>query len=384
MSEKNGNNNSSASGVTLGVRKPTVIGGNNSSKRKPTVIGNGNSTNDTSNVSKSKAKPTVIGGGKPIQNTVDSSQNKRKATVIPKGIPSTPKQPVEKPVSRKPTAIQSTPKQNQTSSAKRQSVMPGTVRKTLKVEINELKQKFPATDIKVLRAAEVILGRIVVETLSNTQCVQWGVDIQKKHTSIVDESLKLTENKTVQDSLRHMGRLYEILDSIASRFSSSDQGLKFWKKLKSPWEDFNDNRAEIDQIRNILSNAGAAITDIETKLKQLSNKSTQLIVDLDASSIASEYLSGMQGMQESKSSPLLARSMALKQTVAHIKQGVTLRQANVNDISGLAMNIQDVILITLPGWIEKVALIGRKRTQTETESYGVKQGLDAILDKIKT
>jgi hypothetical protein len=264
------------------------------------------------------------------------------------------------------------------------SVMPGMIRKGLDVSVAELEKTFPGTSRETLDQTARILKDTIVESLGAVSCSQWGYEVQARYNELVNESLALASVKTVQDGARHNSRLYALLSEVAQAFrDNGPHDFAFWKKQVTPQEKFEDAHDELEQLRGLLGNALPVLRAIQTRLEKLSHESLRLATELDASGIAAHYVADTLGAGDDRSSHLMDQSVSLTKTIAHIREGILLRQESVQEIDALADRIQESVLTTLPAWIEKATLVFHNPSATDTERYTLRQGLEDIVRQLK-
>ncbi len=311
--------------------------------------------------------PSVIGGGQvpPPAPPPPPQVVAQKPTGIPQGKPAPPPPPA-------PLVI-TTP-----------SAMPGTIRKGLEVVATDLEIRFPGATPETLKKAMRILKCTVVETLNGATCSQWGFHLQSEYTKLVDESLKLTSSAAVRDGMRHAARLYALLTEVAATFQGAgSKSLLSWKKTATPWEKLAEVRVELDQLRTYLGSILSELRTTQTRLEGISDELMDYTHELDASSIAAQFVADHLGASDARAQHLQGQSLTLAKMIAHITEGVLLRKSTIDEIDALADKIQESILVTLPAWIEKISLTSQKTSVTDTERYTLRQGLEEILNKLK-
>lgn len=371
-----------SSGIPPERPMPTVIGGQGPKKLQATVIGGG-----ATNV----RKPTVIGGGSnatvaPVVPSSPAPPPSIKPSVIPMGVRSPKKTEEEVKVVEKPVIRPMTQPAQQSVKVEKPSFIPGTTRKRLVVTKNDLLMQFPGTSDAVLARAEELLGKLVIETLVEGFCQQWGMREQKRFGELVGQSLELSSHKLIQESSRHVNRLIVILKEVADAFNDDGGGFFSWGKKASPWEKFQEFYPEIRQLSALLNQQIDQIIDIRAKLDGITAEFAKLMIVLDAESISARYLSDMLGTSPDKQSMvqcLLDRSLGLAQTTAQIQQGMIVRQSTVQDIGKLVSRIQDGVLVKLPAWIEQVSTFQSKATLNDTDMYACRQGLEEVTNQIR-
>lgn len=341
MSEKDGYKPSTP-GMLPGGRGPTIIGKKNETENgllRPTVI---------------KGAPPAPTSQRPKPTVMPSITKPSMQTNIPPLSPSGP------------------------------SIMPGTVRQGVMVEISELAKRFPGIPETTLVQVKDVLKNTVAETLTTVQCGMWGTSAQRIYAGLVDSSLKLTQGKAVKDGSRHLSRLYELLQEIATSFSEeSPQGFAFWKKRKGSNEVFTENQDELNQLRNTLEHLLPDIDIVRIGLEEVSTKLGELPSRIDAEALAGQYLADLFEKSDMQKAQVLAdQSMSLTKTIAHIQEGILLRNATIQEINALVVKIRETVLVTLPAWLEKASLVS-SRHHTETDIYTLREGIDDIIQNLK-
>lgn len=264
------------------------------------------------------------------------------------------------------------------------SAITGVARKGLEITKDELLRHFPGTADAVLEKAKQLLSEVIVEIISENNCLQYGIKKQQCYGELVEKSLKLSSHKSIQDSSHHIARLFILLQEVASTFKDDNgNGFAFWKKKDDPWEKFQEVYPEIGQLTALLNKQMPEIISIRAQLNAISLEFLSLLTELDASCVAAKFLSDQLSSstkQQEVSQCLLARSLSLAQTVVNIQQGVMTRESTVRDIDKLISRIQDSVLIRLPVWIEHISLFQSKATLTETDIYSCRQELQEVIN----
>lgn len=366
--------------------KPTVMNGGEAKKIVPTVM-KGQSApkivaDNIEPLRPSVMKPTIIEVKTPPRAQTEGVAAKISPTIIKGGEKSCATMPAQEkpPVTQiPPTTIKSSPPKPPLVINK-PSAITGVARKGLEITKDELLRQFPGTADAVLEKAKKLLGEIVIEILSENNCLQYGIKKQQCYGELVEKSLKLSSHKSIQDSSRHIARLFTLLQEIALTFQEENgNGFAFWKKKDDPWEKFQIVYPEISQLTSLLNKQMPEIISIRAELNAISLEFLSLLTELDAACIATKFLSD-QLKKESVAQCLLARSLSLAQTVVNIQQGMMTRESTIRDIDKLISRIQDSVLIRLPVWIEHISLFQSKATLTETDIYSCRQELQEVIN----
>ncbi len=367
MSEDSGNKTPPSSGIGPGGRRPTVIGVRvmlNKESEKPAVL-----------------KPTVIGPTNPATTPLPPPTaigTIPKATVLlKKEVQATQTPPPKAPLlPTKPTDLT------------KPSGIPGaTVRKGVDVSIDDLAKHLRGVSAEALEQAQKILKQTMPDSLTDTQCAMWGSERHKKFGELIEKSLKLAESPCVRDGERHLSHLHTLLEELHEALQSKNRPAGFLTsilKQKSPWEKFRDMNPELNQIRALLSQLLPKIIDAKTSLASLPSEFKTLATSLEAEAIAGSYLAKecLKGKQTAVQ-VLMDRSSSLLGTVTHISQNSLSREQVISHLGQLVACIQNGVLSALPAWIDSVTLTLRRSSQTETDMYGLREGLERIIDQLK-
>lgn len=316
-------------------------------KRKPTIIGDG------ATPPKKQRKATVIGGN--IEGKTIKKKEPRKATVIPS--------------TQKTTVV------------KTATVVPGVVRKGIEVSLDKLKEKYPLNEVKILRLVQKILKHTYLDTIDSISASQWGMNKQSRYQDLVNESLQLLDSRTMQDALQYSSRLQNLLGEIAEEFEENKGVLSMFTK-NDPKKKLDLIREELNQLKDMLGNILPDLRQIQRKLEISITDFEKLYDDIMALAVSANFLA--DDIDDTNlSSNFSAQEMSLTKMAATIKEGIVLRKANIKRVDALADKIQDIVLVSLPGWIETATLEFRGESLTETTSYRLKQDLQDILRKLQ-
>lgn len=369
MSEDN-SNTAPSSGIEPGVRRITVIGESRSLPKPltPTVIG------VPMEKSPQVIKPTVI---------VQVKETPRIPTTIGTRIG------IEKMVQTPPLkattiSIITAPAVINTQKVDKPSVIPGVIRKGIDVSVQDLEKIFPGNSRAVLNQVMQILKNTIPETLKTVACSQWGQHSQIKYQKLVDESLQIYSEGKSRDGTEHLRRLYTILEGLLAVLQDQgSKGLKFWDKKKTSWDKFQEVQSELNSLRQYLGQILPTLRQQQTRIEEISREALGLIEEIDAYSIAAQYVADTLGPGNELSDHLVTQGMSLTKAIAQIQEGNILRDAHGRAIDSLADRIQDGVLVTLPGWIERFSLLTSNPSIHETDNYSLRQSLEDLVTKLK-
>jgi hypothetical protein len=390
-------NSAPSTGVESVERKSTVIG-KPSSEAKPTVIGSPITI-------PSPVQPSVmgtkvdLGKQKPTAPTVvptviGKPSSEAKPTVI--GSPITIPSPVQPSMmgtkvdlgKQKPTAPTvvpvSKPKVLEPRATYQASVMPGVIRKGLEVTLQDLEEMYPGTPRDILHQSLQILKDTFVETLNIVACSQWGQVAQEKYQILVKESLEISLGGETRDGTQHLSRMLNILEDLVSLFQvPGSKSLKFWgKKTITPWEKYLEYESELKTIKSHLEKILPALREQQNRIENINEQAQKVSSLTDAYIISARYIAHLLGTND-LAHHLINQGMSLTKIIAQVQGGIVLRNAHGRAIDTLADCIQEEVLVSLPGWIERFALLSQKPSMTLTDSYSLRQSLEDLVIKLK-
>jgi hypothetical protein len=262
-------------------------------------------------------------------------------------------------------------------------VVPGTIRTGLVVETNELAKLFPTASTEVICLAKNILSDTILESLTQERAATWGIQDQKTYSKLVDESLAISTSATLQSCLHHMDRLQSILKSLAeAMLDAPKKGFKFWRNEKSSFDLLEESLNELTQLRQQLASHLPDLKVMQSDIQRVGVNLINLSAQLTAQGICANYLAERLDASDMRTQALSQQSIAMQQLTAHIQSGMVLRQSSLQTISSLVQRIQDTVLIALPSWIEKIALVAQAKILNDTEQYSMGQELQALIDKL--
>lgn len=273
------------------------------------------------------------------------------------------------------------------------SVVPGVIRKGLVVAAADLARQFPGVPEPVIARAVQVLQGTVSDSLSPARCATWGVQAQQAYGAWVDASLRITQAPVLQDAQRHLARLQVLLHILAeSLLAPASPSIAFWRKDPKPWDVLNTQQAELKQLRRHMSAALPALRALQADMRTQAAEWLQLAQQLQADSLAGQYLSDLLADVQAKQAPdgadnrphvLMQQSLALAQTAVQIQASLPVRDAQQHSLDGLVHQVQTTVLLALPAWLEKAALAQQSAQLSETERYTLGQELQAVLNTLR-
>lgn len=311
----------------------------------------------------SSLRPTVI---KPV------SDRRTKRDAFPEPIVDAPRSPG--PV--KPTAI------------------PGVQRRRLEVTVAELAKVAPLAGKDVLRRAVAILQEVVADAATERSAILWGHALQEEYGRSVSRMLELSHDPAMVKAAGYVNRMSSILaaidlKAIAEAAPGVGQYLKRLNQRIDTPEELDDARFELDQLVGLMASTMEPLLTVKDAIERQVAETEKLAVEIEAMAIAAEYLAN----RPSPRKPDLARiytdrGISLTQTLAQIRETAALRGAQAVQPLSLISAVQDIALVTVPGWLSSLsamtAMLRNQRRPTPTEASELDHRLRHILQQLKS
>ena len=269
------------------------------------------------------------------------------------------------------------------------------VRERLGVAPRELRALAPEASEAACAAAARLLDAVVVDTLTERKAVLWGHELQKAHGDRVTGTLALAQDPLVEQARGHLGRMIEILGALDLQAVCGHERGGLLGSLGRSLGGRIDTPARLaralDELRLLLDRLEAAIDrllDLADRLRRHAGAFAEIEGEVEAAALAALYLSNHLAAR----SPGLAqrfteRAMSLTATVAQLRQGEAVRRLQLEQPLQLTGAIQNVALVTLPGFVAALAALltaARTRGASPTEAREMSYQLRGILDQLAT
>ncbi|MBI3674767.1 MAG: hypothetical protein HY245_15370, partial [Rhizobiales bacterium] len=193
----------------------------------------------------------------------------------------------------------------------------------------------------------------------------------------------------------YIGRATELLGAIdvmaAFGVSGSDGVVGHYlkhlsRKIDTP-EELDAARVELGQLVKLMGAALDGLLDHKEKLDRHMGRIDDLGNEVEAASLAAEFLSvHLRGTAPKLSQRFVERGLSLTQTVAQIRSGASMRQAQIEQPLRLVGAVQNVALVMLPAWLESIASVmtlAQIRKPTATEAGELAYKIGNILQQLK-
>lgn len=277
------------------------------------------------------------------------------------------------------------------------TAVPGVERKRIPVGIEELGKLSPGAGPEVLERALRLVETYVEEEATDRTAVLWGQRSQEDYSELVSESLSLSQADALVRARGYLGRMMEILQSIdVEAVSTAVRGgggavaeyLRGMNKKIDTLKELEAARVELDQLVKLMSAALIDLLDLKERIEKQSRRIDEIGDEVDAAALAALFLSD----HESKRSPQLSRrfferSMSLTQSGVQIRGSITISAVQIEQPLRLIRAIQDVALVTLPGWLGSIASLSvlsqGARKLTPTEAGELARQLRKIVEQLQ-
>lgn len=282
-----------------------------------------------------------------------------------------------------------------TPQARGPTVIPGVQRRRVEVSLSDLRKLSSHATEEALTRALRLLETVVVEKLTDRKAILWGHDLQQGYSGLVTETLQLSQADVLVRVTGYLNRMMQILEAINLQgvcgFADTDVVTQYFRKgggkIDSPQE-LEAARAELDQLLGLLSAAFDQLLGLKEKLELQSSRIDELGIEVEAAALAAQFLaSQLQSTRTDHAQRFTERSMSLTATLAQIRGSSSMREIQIEQPLRLIGAIQNVALVTLPGWIGSIAsltVLGRgNRRPTQTEAGELAYRLREIVSQLK-
>lgn len=276
-----------------------------------------------------------------------------------------------------------------TKSAKKPTVISGVERKPIEVSVTDLKILNPGSAKIVCEKAQQLIATVVVSRIKERHAVMWGYTHQQSYVEIVNQTLVLSQNKVLRKVREYLNRTVEILSNLDLLAVSGHKSAVFGgltKKIDTSSE-LSSAQIELNQLVELMSQSMNDLLELREQFEFHVGKIGEVSVEVEASALAALFLAQhLQSENVGLASRFTDRAMSLTQTVAQIRADKTIVSIQVDQPLRLISAIQDVALVTLPGFIGSLAsvviLAESKTGMTPTEVGEINHRLRDIVSKL--
>lgn len=277
------------------------------------------------------------------------------------------------------------------------TAVPGVERKRIPATLEEFKKLSPGASPDVLEKALRLVYTYVEEEATDRTAVLWGQRSQEDYSELVSGNLSLSQADALVTATGYLNRMTGILRSIDIEAVAADtrgggaigEYLKGLNKKIDTFDELEAARVELEQLVKLMSAVLGELLDLRERIERQSRRIDEIGDDVDAAAVAAQFLSDY----ESKRSPQLSRrfferSMSLTQSAIQIRGSTAIRAAQIEYPLRLIDAIQNVVLVTLPGWLGSIAslsvLFQGQRMLTQTQTGELARQLRTIVEQLQT
>lgn len=275
------------------------------------------------------------------------------------------------------------------------TVIAGVRRERIAVGPRELQALVPGATAAVCSAAVRLLEGVVVQKMTERKAVLWGHDAQKTYGDKVTGTLVLAQDPLVEQARSHVIRMMEILSAIdlMAVCGHDKPGLigRVYKSMNGKVDTPAELGAAVNELTLLLNRMSAAIDrllDQAEKLRQHAAEMARMEDQLAAAALAADFLSRHIAATDAHVAQRFAeRSMSLTATLAQVGQTDAVRRIQIEQPLQLIGAIQNVALVSLPGFIAGLAaLLTLTKTKgvSPTEARDMSYQLRDILSRLNT
>lgn len=275
------------------------------------------------------------------------------------------------------------------------TAIPGLERTRIAVRISDLKTLSPGAAPQVYTRALALIDACLPEKVTERKAVLWGHALQKAHSDLVTQTLRLTQAPVLRKVEGYLARMLEILGSIdlmsvcghggAGVLGQYFKGLN--KKVDTP-DELDMAQAELESLVEYMNGALEELLALKATLEQHSSAVRDIADGVEASALAalalSRYFEPKSGVLATR---FTERSNRLTQTLAQIRGSDATREMQIEQPIRMVSAIQHVALVMMPGWLGSIAsaltLLGR-RSLTKTEAGELTYQLREIISQLTT
>jgi len=273
------------------------------------------------------------------------------------------------------------------------TTIPGVRRTTFEASPQALRAVAPEAAAGTCEAAASLLAAVPVGGMNERKAVLWGHALQKSYADAMAATLALVQDPLAGQARAHVDRMTQILAAIDLMAACGHGKGGLLARLASPLSDRIDTQARLaaalDELHVLLDHLGAATTglaDLADRLRRHAAAMDRIERDVEAAAVAALFLA----RHHEREAPELARrftdrAMSLTATVAQMRQGDAVHRLQLQQPLDLIGVIQDVALVTLPGFLSGLAALlalAGSRGATPTDARDMHHQLRHVLNQL--
>lgn len=238
------------------------------------------------------------------------------------------------------------------------TVMPGSAPVRLSIDPADLQRLAPNASSEVLAAAISLLGSLIPAHLSDRQALFWAQDLQEMHGRLVEDNLELMRDPLLREIPTHLKRLRDLLvrfdlESILTKSGLLTEAFRRVSGRIDTGAELQSARVEIEQLLHLLTGALDGLVDLKSRLDLRAEQLKPLGGRVEAASLAAAYLAETTGPK--LQSAFQERRKSLSTTLIQIRSAEVQHAAQSSLPARLVVAIQNIALVALPAWLERLA-----------------------------
>lgn len=277
------------------------------------------------------------------------------------------------------------------------TAIPGVERKRIAVTAADMARLSPGVAPAIAARAIKLVESFVVEGARDRDAVLWGHAAQQEYATLVSQTLELSQDPLLTKVSGYVGRMSGLLGAIDLEaicgITPAAGPIGQWFRRAT---DRIDTPAELsaarDEIDHLVRLTGAALEPLLALGQAIDQQSRQIDAagaSVEAAALAAAFLSEhLQRSQPALSRRFLDRSMSLTESALQIRGSASLRENQIEQPLQLIAAIQNVALVTLPGWLSSLAALtsvaSGARPPTPTQAGELADQLRTILQHLQT
>jgi hypothetical protein len=175
----------------------------------------------------------------------------------------------------------------------------------------------------------------------------------------------------------------DILLELADAMLPQTGLTALFKKRKDFWEIFAGRHEEISALCSTMRAALPCLQDVCEGLSRIDVKGEEVKRQLHVAALAGQYLADVVPDEVAKNA-LVGRAAALFQTSLRMTEASALREAARFTYQSLAERIQEIVLLTLPAWVERIRILHAQKSQGDSALIPMRKGIAEMIEKLKT
>jgi hypothetical protein len=236
------------------------------------------------------------------------------------------------------------------------SAMQGVRRGGVDVTVAALTAYFPIATPALLETVRAVLAGLSVETMRDSDWVQFGIAAQQALSVVVAQRLALSEMAVNRRVPALLARIHALVEDIA-------EAIRGGFLRRSPQMVWLHARGELKEASAQLGDDRETIRSHLTALHTLFEEAERARHQIEAATLAGEYVS--HRLPPELANVLQARLLALVTMQANAKQTMLAMQQDRERLTELVLLIDDGVLVRLPALQTHLAALPERPSTTQ-------------------